>query len=263
MEIEQKLDFSGINDKTLIALIEELYKAGAHFGYSRTRRHPSVKSFVYGSKNRMDIVDLESIAKSLKSALEFIAKLGSEGKQILFVGNKKESQDLVVECAKKLNMPYVALRWIGGTLTNSLEIRKRVARMEDLMTRKATGALDVYTKKERLLLDREVAKLQKHFAGIAIMKRAPAAVVVIDSRNEATAVEEARMANIPVVSLSGTDNNISGIAFPVVANDISRTNISLFLNKIIEAYKEGIKNAPKVVTPTPVATTAPIAPKVV
>lgn len=252
-EVDNKLDFSGLEDKSLAALVEELYKAGAHFGYSRSRRHPSVKNLIFGSKNRMDIIDLEPMAKSLKSALEFIAKLGAEGKQILFVGNKKEAQDAVKDGAVKLNMPYVALRWMGGTLTNAPEIRKRVARMEDLIAKKAVGGLDMYTKKERLLLDREVAKLEKHFGGVVNMKRAPAAVIVVDSRNEETAVAEARMANIPVVGLSGTDNNISGINFPIVANDSSKASISMFINKIIEAYRDGIKNAPKPATPIAVA----------
>ncbi|HBM45504.1 MAG: 30S ribosomal protein S2 [Parcubacteria group bacterium GW2011_GWF2_38_76] len=252
-ETEQKLDFSGLEDKNLASLVEELYKAGAHFGYSRSRRHPSVKNFIFGSKNRMDIIDLEPMAKSLKTALEFVARLGAEGKQILFVGNKKEAQDAVIDGATKLNMPYVALRWMGGTLTNAPEIRKRVARMEDLIAKKAVGGLDMYTKKERLLLDREVAKLQKHFGGVVSMKRAPAALIVVDSRNEETGVAEARMANIPVIGLSGTDNNISNINFPIVANDSSRASISLFINKIVEAYRDGIKNAPKPVAPVAVS----------
>jgi len=252
MENEQKLDYSGLSDKSLANIVEELYKAGSYFGYSRTRRHPSVKSFIFGSKNRMDILDLEKSADSFRNALTFVSKLGSEGKQILFVGNKKEARELVEETAKKIGMPFVALRWIGGTLTNAMEIRKRISRMEDLLSKKESGALNVYTKKERLLIDREIAKLEKHFAGIAIMRRAPAALIVIDSRHEETAVGEARQAGIPVVSLSGTDNNISGINYPVVANDSSMAMISLFLNKVAEAYKEGLKMAPKVVSPTPV-----------
>jgi small subunit ribosomal protein S2 len=248
-EADNKLDFSGLEDKSLAALVEELYRAGAHFGYSRSRRHPSVKNFIFGSKNRMDIIDLEKMAKSFKTALDFVAKLGSEGKQILFVGNKKEAQEAVKNGAEKLDMPYVALRWIGGTLTNAPEIRKRVARMEDLISKKATGGLDMYTKKERLLLDREAAKLQKHFAGVASMKRAPAAVIVVDSKNEETAVSEAKMAKIPVVGLSGTDNNITGLSYPVIANDSSRASITLFVEKIVEAYRDGIKNAPKPAAP--------------
>ncbi len=257
-ESEQKLDLSSITDKNISELIEELYKVGAHYGYSRTRRHPSVKNFIFGSKNRMDIVDLEKMARSLQSALEFVSKLGSEGKQILFVGNKKEAQSLVETGAKNINMPYVSLRWIGGTITNAPEIRKRVARMEDLMTKKATGGLDVYTKKERLLLDREVAKLQKHFSGIQNMRRAPSALIVVDPRNEHTAVDEARMAKIPVIALSGTDCNISNITFPVIANDYSLASISLFVDKITEAYRDGVKLAPKIVTPTPVVPNAKV-----
>lgn len=255
-ENDQKLDFSGLEDKNLAALIEELHKAGAHFGYSRTRRHSSVKNFIFGSKNRMDIIDLEVMARSYKTAMEFISKLGSEGKQILFVGNKKEAQQIITDGAKNIGMPYVSLRWIGGTITNAMEIRKRVARMEDLMTRKATGALDVYTKKERLLLDREIAKLQKHFSGIQSMRRAPAALIVVDAKKEETAVEEARQAGIPVVALCGTDNDIENVTFPIVSNDSSLAVISLFVEKISEAYKNGIKIAPKAITPAPVVPSA-------
>lgn len=259
MAEQQKIDTAGIADKEIVSLVEELHSAGAHFGYSRTKRHSSTKSLVYGSKNRMDILDLEKMAVSLKTALDFISKMGAEGKQILFVGNKKEVRGIVEESAKSIGMPYVTLRWIGGTLTNSTEIKKRIARMEDLMTKKATGGLDVYTKKERLLLDREVAKLQKFFGGIVNMRRAPSAVVVVDSDFEKIAVTEAIMAKIPVVSLSSTDCNISRISLPVVANDSSSSSISYFISKIVDAYKNGVKMAPKLVTPAPVVPNAKVA----
>jgi len=259
MAEQQKIDTAGIADKDIVSLVEELYSAGAHFGYSRTKRHSSTKSFVYGSKNRMDILDLEKMAVSLKMALDFIAKMGAEGKQILFVGNKKEARGIVEDSAKSIGMPYVTLRWIGGTLTNSTEIKKRIARMEDLMTKKATGGLDVYTKKEKLLLDREITKLQKFFGGIVNMRRAPSAVVVIDSDFEKIAVTEAIMSKIPVVSLSSTDCNISRIALPVVANDSSSSSISYFISKIVDAYKSGIKMAPKLITSAPVVPNAKIA----
>lgn len=237
---EQTVDLSGLTPQ-YGGLIEELKNAGAHFGYSRTRRHPSVKPFLYASKNKMDVINLEETAKALQSAMDFVQGLAKEGKQILFTGNKKEARDIVAEGAKKIKMPYVSQRWIGGTLTNTGEIRKRIARLEDLLQKKATGGLDVYTKKERLLIDREIARLQRNFSGIVEMRRLPAALIAVDSGAEKTAITEAQMIGIPVITLSGTDSDISGISYPVVANDSSISSIAYFIDKIVGAYK----NAPK------------------
>ncbi len=234
--------------------VDGLFKAGAHFGYSKTRRHPSLKPYIFGSKNRMDIIDLDKTVVMFDKVLAYVETLSREGKQIIFVGNKKEAQKAVIDAATKLDMPYVANRWIGGTLTNFTEIRKRIARLEDLMAKKESGELDVYTKKERGLLDKEIADLKKRFWGISKVKRLPGAIFVIDSNKEEIAVLEAKKAKIPVMSLSGSDCNISMIDYPVVANDSAGQSIEFFLNKVVEAYR----NAKVVNSPVDINLTAPI-----
>jgi len=219
------------------SLIESLFSLGAHFGYSRSRRHPSVKDFIFGSKNRVDIIDLEQTIKSLNTALEFVASLAKEGKTILFVGNKYEARKIIKDAADSLDMPYCAERWIGGTFTNFSEIQKRVARLEDILQKKETGGLDVYTKKERGLIDKELSDLEKRFSGIVSMKKLPNALLVIDSKEEDSAVREARQLGIPVISLSASDCDISLIDYPIVANDSSAESIKFFLDKIVEAYQ--------------------------
>ncbi len=235
--------------------VDDLFKVGAHFGYSKTRRHPSLKPYIFGSKNRMDIIDLDKTVVMFDKLLSYIESLSREGKQILFVGNKKEAEAAVVDTATKLDMPYVANRWIGGTLTNFAEIRKRIARLEDLMIKKESGELEVYTKKERGILDKEMSDLKKRFWGIVKVKRLPAAIFVVDSNKEEIALLEARRMNIPVISLSGSDCDISLVDYPVVANDSSIQSIEFFLAKIVEVYR----NAKVVSSPVSINLTAPIA----
>ncbi|MDO8493277.1 MAG: 30S ribosomal protein S2 [bacterium] len=225
--------------------VDDLFKVGAHFGYSKTRRHPTLKPYIFGSKNRMDIIDLDKTVGMIERALKFVEKLSQEGKQIIFVGNKKEAQKAVIDAANSLDMPYVANRWIGGTLTNFAEIRKRIARLEDLMTKKESGELDIYTKKERGILDLEIEKLTKRFWGIMKVKRLPGAILVIDSNKEEIAVAEAKSAGIPVISLSGSDCDISMIDHPVVANDSAGQSIEFFLKQVVEAYRNAkVVNSP-------------------
>ena len=226
-------------------LVDELFKAGAHFGYSKTRRHPSMKPYIFGSKNRTDIIDLDRTVGMFAGAIAFVEQLSREGKQIIFVGNKKEAQKAAIDAANKLDMPYVANRWIGGTITNFTEIRKRIARLEDLLNKKETGGLDIYTKKERNVLDFEIEKLTKRYAGIVKLKRLPAAIFVIDSDKEEIAVLEAKKAHIPVISISGSDCDISNIDYPIPANDSATQSIEFFLNKIVEAYRSAkVVNSP-------------------
>lgn len=218
-------------------LISDMFSVGAHYGYTRTRRHPSVKSFLYGTKNRSDIVDLEKTAVQLASAEEVLAALGATGKQILFVGSKPEAKAATKAAAEALNMPFVDIRWIGGTLTNDKQIKSRVNLFEDLSGKQEKNELVTITKKEKLLLERKIAKLGKMFGGLTTMKGMPSALVVIDTREEDIAVTEANKMGIPVIGLCNTDCDISKVAYPVVANDANKKSIEFFLNKFVNAYK--------------------------
>lgn len=220
------------------ARIDEMFKAGAHFGYSKTRRHPSVSQYIFGVKNKVEIVNLEKTDELLEQALNFVANLAKEGKQVLFVGGKNEARGALKMAAESAGMPFVDGRWIGGTLTNFSEIKKRLAKLDDLTKQKERGELSKYTKKERLMIDREIANLDRFFSGISSLKDLPKALIVIDSKKEIIAVTEAQKMNIPVLALCGTDCDISDIDYPIVANDSAVSSITFFANEMAKAYNK-------------------------
>jgi len=228
----------------MTADIKTLYDAGAHFGYPRTRRHPTAVSYLYTTKDRTDIFDLEETQKRLDAAKAFAAALSAQGKSILFVGGKNEAIAIVKSAAEKVGQPYCAGRWIGGTLTNFKNIRKRIDRLEKLTADRDSGELEKkYTKKEQLLLSREIEGLEFRFGGITKMTDLPGALFIIDSRHENTAVQEANQLKIPVIALSSSDCDFSKVQFPIPGNDTSVKSISLIANEIADAYQDG-KRAP-------------------
>ena len=206
-------------------MIENMFKAGAHFAFSKTRRHPTITPYIFGVKNKVEIFDLEKTSELLKIAKAFISELAKEGKTVLFVGGKSEARNATKNAALLLNMPYVDGRWIGGTLTNFVQIRKRVEKLERLNSEKEKGELTKYTKKERLLIDREIANLERFFSGVVSMKELPKALFVIDPKKEKTAIKEARDMNIPVIALLGSDCNLKDIDYPIIGNDSSQLSI--------------------------------------
>ena len=189
--------------------IQDMFEVGAHYGYSRTRRHPTTKQFIFGSKNRTDIIDLEKTDAQLTRVQELLSSIVASGRQVIFVGSKPELRDLVKTTAESLGMPYVDERWIGGTLTNWKQIKSRVVMLEDLGGKSEEGTLMYKTKKEKLLLERKIEKLERRFGGLSNLKGIPAAVIVVDAREEINAVTEAHMMGIPVIGLVNTDNDIS------------------------------------------------------
>lgn len=227
--------FNRMVNKTATKNLDELFKIGAHFGFSKSRRHPSMEPFIFGSKNRVDIFDLEKTNESLQRALNFVSSIISNGGTILFVGGKNEAQESIREVAQSVKMPYVASRWIGGTLTNHSEIWKRVEATLNLLSQKERGELSKYTKRERLLIDKKIEKLQKMFWGIKDMSFLPKAIFIVDPRYEETALKEARSLKIPVVALCGSDNNASLVDYPIGGNDTNVASIKYFVNKIAEA----------------------------
>jgi small subunit ribosomal protein S2 len=227
------------------SLIDELFQAGAHFGFVKSRRHPSAKPFIFGAKNSLEIFDLEKTSEELLKALKFIETKASEKAVVLFVGGKSEAREAVKAAGKELGMPFVAGRWIGGTLTNWNEIKRRIAKLEDLTTQREKGELGKYTKKERLLIDREIDKLTLYFSGLSTLKGLPKMLVVVDPKKEHIAVSEAKRMKVPVVAIAGSDVNLYDVDYAIPANDSSRASISLIMSKIAEAYKSGLANAKK------------------
>lgn len=228
-------------------LIDRLFSAGAHFGYSRSRRHPSVAPYIFGTKNRTEIFDLEKTSELVKKAVETIEQYGKEKKMVLFVGGKSEAQKSIRSVAESLGMPFVAGRWIGGTLTNYPEIKKRMLRLEMLREGREKGEFQKkYTKKERLLIDREIARLEERFAGILPMKdMLPSLMVVVDTAHEEIAVKEANSKNIPVVGIGSSDCDLTLAKVSIVANDNSQSVISLLLEELKAGYKRGLQHEPQ------------------
>lgn len=225
--------------------LEELFKAGVHFAYDKSRRHPSTRSFIFGNKNRVELFDLEKTNEALERALAFVEELGRNNKTLMFAASKFEALELLRSTALSLNAPYMAGRWVGGVFTNFNEIKKRVATLETLREKKEAGELSKYTKKERLLIDRDIARLEKNFGGIVGMKEAPAALFVIDPKAEHIAVEEANDKRIPVIALANSDCDVSAVEFPIPGNDASKTSIAYILSRVADAYKKGKSEAAK------------------
>jgi len=225
-------------------LIDKLFAVGAHFGYSPSRRHPSVSRYIFGQKGGAELFDLEQTAALLEKALEFIKSMAAQRKVVLFVGGKAEARQALQRTAQMVNQPYSAGRWIGGSLTNWQEIKKRLARLQELGDMREKGELAKFTKMERLLIDREITDLENMFGGLRGMQKAPDALVVIDPKAESGAVAEAKQLNIPVVALLNSDCNQEGITYPIPGNDASREAIQFVLDEIGKTYLNNLAPAP-------------------
>lgn len=222
--------------------LEPLFNVGAHIAYSKSRRHPSVKRYIFGRKEGMEIFDLEKTKTRLDEALAFVAELSSKGKTVLFVGTKPEAKRFVEAGAKKISMPYVTARWIGGTLSNFEEIKRRLARFAELREAKEKPELlEKYTKRERAKIYRELEDLDKRYHGLELLAKLPDALFVVDSRKESTAVTEARTLGIPVVALSNSDCDITPITWPIIGNDAAAKSIEFFVEAVAGAYLNGQK----------------------
>jgi len=221
-------------------LIDRLFKAGAHFGFKKSRRHPSMKPYIFGAKEGNDIFDLEKSASLLETAKAAISKVASEGKAVVFVGTKEEVAKLVKASAESVEAPYVVNRWVGGMITNWPEIRKRIGRLFELISMGESGELErKYTKKERVILNRELEKLTHNFGGIRTLEKNPDMLVVVDPRYDKLAVAEAKEKNIPIIGIMSSDSNAKDVNYPIVVNDTLRSSVSLVLNELVASYKEG------------------------
>ena len=241
----QKAEISKKNNEKLI---EEMFQAGAHYGYSKTRRHPSVSSYIFATKNKTDIINLEKTVKLLQDAEEFVKDLASRGKVILFVGTKPEAKNVIKNVAEKLEMPYVTERWIGGTISNFTEIKKRIAELENYRKDSTDGGLDKYTKKERVVMAKKMEKLERYYSGLVLLKKNPDALFIVDAKAEHIALVEAQKENVPVIALVNSDSNIKNIDFPIVSNDAAIPSIKLFSTLVEKSYKDGSLSAPIIKT---------------
>jgi len=219
--------------------LEELLKSGAHFGHLTRRWNPKMKEFIFMERNGIHIIDLKKTQKFFQEALDEVTKLARAGKTILFVGTKKQSQDIVKTEAVRCGMPYVTHRWLGGMLTNFSTVKKSISRMEEIDRMSEDGTFEELTKKEALMLKREQDKLEDTLGGIANMGHIPGAIFVVDTIKEDIAVNEAVKLNIPIIAMVDTNADPDIPDYIVPCNDDSARTIQLITSKIADAIIEG------------------------
>lgn len=221
------------------ASVEELLKSGAHFGHLTRRWNPKMKEFIFMQRNGIHIIDLKKSRTYLQEALDEVTKLARAGKTILFVGTKKQAQEIIKTEAVRCGMPYVTHRWLGGMITNFSTVRKSISRMEEIDRMKKDGTYEELTKKEGLMLDREKEKLEMTLGGIANMTRLPGAIFVVDTIKEHIAINEAVKLNIPIIGMVDTNSDPDIPDHIIPANDDSARTIQLVTSLIADAIIEG------------------------
>ena len=220
--------------------MKELLEAGVHFGHQKKRWNPKMKPFIFGQRNGIYIIDLQQTVHRAARALEFVADMASRGGSVLFVGTKRQAQETVAEEAQRCGMPFVNVRWLGGTLTNFATIKRRIERLRYLESLETDAhRREMLTKKELGRLEKERVKLEKVLSGIKSMATLPEAVFVVDPKNEHIAVMEARRLKIPVVAVVDTNCDPDEIDFLIPGNDDAIRSIRLFSSRVAEAVLEG------------------------
>ena len=240
-------------------LIKQLLEAGVHFGHKTSRWNPKMKKFIFGERSNIYIIDLEKTEDSINKARDFLLDLASKGEVVLFVGTKKQAQEVVKQEALRTGMYYVTERWPGGLLTNYSTVKKSINRLKDIERMKEDGTFLKFTKKEVAGLEKELAKLNKNFSGIAQMERMPKAIFIVDTKKEETAVREATRLNIPIVGLIDTNCNPDPVAYPIPGNDDATKSIHLVTKVLADAVIEGRKRFLSYLSDTGVVKSEPVA----
>ncbi|MBI2018848.1 30S ribosomal protein S2 [Candidatus Daviesbacteria bacterium] len=222
--------------------LQELLEAGVHFGHQVSRGHPRMKPYIYGAREGVHIIDLTQSEKYLTEATGAVYNFGKEGKIILFVGTKKQAQGIVEELAKKLQAPFLTQRWIGGFLTNFEEVKKNIKKLKEFKDQKEKGTLSKYTKKEQLLIERRMDKLQKDLGGVLDLDELPDAIFVVDAVSDKIAVKEAAKLGIKVVAIADSNCDPTLIDYPIPGNDDAIKSIKMLTEAVAEAYEEGKKS---------------------
>ncbi len=222
-------------------LIKQLLEAGVHFGHQTKRWNPKMKKFIFGSRSGIYIIDLEKTEECINKARDFLMDITSKGEFVLFVGTKKQAQEVMHQEAIRSGMYYVTDRWPGGMLTNFTTIKKSINRLKEIEKMREDGTFAKLTKKEVAHLEKELAKLNKNFSGIVAMERMPKAVFVVDTAKEDTAVKEARRLHIPIIALIDTNSNPDLIDYPIPGNDDATKSIKVVANIITDTIIEGRK----------------------
>ncbi|MCX8045079.1 MAG: 30S ribosomal protein S2 [Desulfobacterota bacterium] len=221
--------------------MKQLLEAGVHFGHQTSKWNPKMKPYIYGARNGIHIIDLQKTVVLFKEAYDFIVETVAHGSTVLFVGTKRQAQEVIREEAQRATMFYVTNRWLGGQLTNFQTIKKSIERLKMLETMRDDGSFASFKKKEALGFEREIERLNFVFAGIRDMEDLPGALFVVDPKKERIAVSEARKLGIPTVALLDTNADPEEVDFPIPANDDAIRAIKLFASKIADACLEGLR----------------------
>lgn len=221
--------------------VQELLEAGVHFGHLRRKWNPAMAPYIFMEKEGIHIIDLQKTLAKLEEAASALKQIARSGRKVLFVATKKQAKDIVAELVKQVNMPYVTERWPGGMLTNFPTIRKAVKKMSSIDKMATDGTYDNLSKREKLQIARQRAKLEKNLGSIADLTRLPAAMFIVDIHKERIAVHEARRLNIPIFAMVDTNSDPNLVDFPIPANDDASKSISLILELICKAMQEGLE----------------------
>lgn len=219
--------------------IETMFKNGVHFGHHKSRRNPKMDEYIFTTRNGVNILNLEKTANKLKEAMEFITLTVAEGKEILFVGTKKQAKRIVESAAQHCGMPYITERWLGGTFTNFAIISERTRYLRQGLEKMAKGDYAKYTKFEQMKFKEELERLERKMGGIKNMEKLPGAVLVSSTLEDNLAIKEAAVKGIPVIALVDTNSNPEGVAYPIPANEDAVSSLKLMLGYLAKAVLEG------------------------
>jgi small subunit ribosomal protein S2 len=223
----------------MTSLVKDLIEAGIHFGQRRASWNPKMSPFIFGTRNKIHIIDIRETIKGLLLAKRFLQRVVADGKDICLVGTKRQARASIEKYAQEVGMPYVTERWLGGTLTNFRTIRERLKRLEELEHLEQSGEIETYSKKMKAQLARERAKITRNLQGIRTMHKMPGALFVVDVNREVNALREARSLGIPTVCLIDTDGDPDLCDIPIPGNDDSMRSIDAIVREVAEAIKEG------------------------
>lgn len=219
--------------------LDTLLETGAHFGHQTRRWNPKMEEYLYGAENGVHIFDLTKTKPLLEEALDFLTKSVREGKTVLILGTKKQIKDKVAEVAEEAGIPYINERWLGGIISNFEQMKKSLKKMEEMKVNMVSGVYNKYTKKERLLIDREIARLERFFGGIKTLTTIPDVLFVIDTKREAGAVHEAQERKVPVVGIIDSNSDPDTVDYPIPMNDDASKALEYVLDLVGQAIKNG------------------------
>lgn len=235
--------------------IRDLLDAGVHFGHQVRRFNPKSKKFVYANRHGISVIDLEKTYAQLEKATQWVEDLVASGKDILLVGTKRQAQEIIREAAHASNMPFASSRWLGGTLTNWVTIQNSIEKYKGYQKMEADGTLSKMYSKEAAAIRREMNRMVRNFEGLVDMKQMPGALFVVDTKNEAIAVSEARRLGIPVVALVDTNSDPSLVDYAIPGNDDSIKSVRIIVEDILDAIQSGLsrRHEPEAIQPRVVA----------